>query len=78
MDKVPKEERAFMQDQKLRRKQGDKGKYQIAIVNRRQSKRDERALEKRADIDGLEPQVDEVIEDVNEDNSVGFGRYQSE
>ena len=33
VDKVPKEERAFMQDQKLRRKQGDKGKYQMSIVN---------------------------------------------
>ena len=43
VDKVPKEERAYMQDQKLRRKQGDKGKYQMSIVNRRQAKRDERA-----------------------------------
>ena len=70
VDKVPKEERAFMQDQKLRRKQGDKGKYQMSIVNRRQAKRDERALEKRGDIDSIEPQVDEVIEEVCEDNSV--------
>ena len=70
VDKVPKEERAFMQDQKLRRKQGDKGKYQMSIVNRRQAKRDERALEMRADIDGLEPQVEEVVEDVGEDDSV--------
>ena len=72
VDKVPKEERAFMQDQKLGRKQmqGDKGKYQMSIVNRRQAKRDERALEMRADIDGLEPQVEEVVEDVGEDDSV--------
>ena len=42
----------------------------MSIVNRRQAKRDERALETRADIDGLEPQVDEVIKDVVEENSV--------
>ena len=39
-------------------------------VRRRQAKRDERALEMRADIDGLEPQVEEVVEDVGEDDSV--------
>ena len=39
-------------------------------MRRRQAKRDERALEKRADIDSIEPQVDEVIEEVCEDNSV--------
>ena len=42
----------------------------MSIVNRRQAKRDERALETRADINGLDPQVDEVIEDVVEENSV--------
>ena len=62
-------ERAFMQDQKLRRKQGDRARYQMSIVNRRQAKRDERTLEKRADVDGLEPQVEEVIEDVGEEIS---------
>ena len=72
LDKVPKEERAFMQDQKLRCTQGDKGKYQMSSVNRRQAKRDERALERRVDIeiDCIEPQVEEVIEHVVEDNSV--------
>ena len=58
-----------MQDQKLCRKQGDRAKYQMSIVNRRQAKRDERTLEKRADVDGLEPQVEEVIEDVGEEIS---------
>ena len=60
LDKVPKDERAFMQDQMLRRKFGDKGKYQMSNVNRRQAKRDERALEKRTDI---EPQVEDVVDD---------------
>ena len=67
VDKVPKEEREFMQDQKLRCTLGNKGKYQMSILNRRQAKRDERALEKRAEI---EPHIEEVIEDIVEDNSV--------
>ena len=61
-----------MQDQKLRCTQGDKGKYQMSSVNRRQAKRDERVLERNVDIeiDCIEPQVEEVIEHVVEDNSV--------
>ena len=60
LDKVPKDERAFMKDQMLRCKFGDKGKYQMSNVNRRQAKRDERALEMRIDI---EPQVEDVVDD---------------
>ena len=70
VDKVPKEEREFMQDQKLRCTLGNKGKYQMSIVNNRQAKRDARALEKRAESDSLEPQIEEVIEDMVEDDSV--------
>merc|ERR1712218_8440 len=44
----------------LRCKFGDKGKYQMSSVNRRQAKRDERALEMRIDI---EPQVEDVVDD---------------
>ena len=59
-DKIPKKERAFMQDQMLRCKLGDKGKFQMSIVDNRKAKRDARALDKKADI------VEEVFEDDSE------------
>ena len=42
----------------------------MSIVNNRQAKRDARALEKRAESDSLEPQIEELIEDMVEDDSV--------
>lgn len=49
-----------MQDQMLRCKLGDKGKFQMSIVDNRKAKRDARALDKKADI------VEEVFEDDSE------------
>ena len=68
--KIPKEEREFMQDQMLRCTLGDKGKYQMSNINRRQAKRDQRNLEKRVDIDCNEAQVAEPLDEIVEDNSV--------
>ena len=68
LDKVPKEERAFKLDQRLRCTLGDEGKYQMSIVNRRQAKRDQRSLEQRNDF-VLQPLV-EVIENTVEDTQV--------
>ena len=70
VDKIPKEEREFMQDQMLRCTLGDKGKYQMSNINRRQAKRDQRNLEKRVDIDCIEAQVAETLDEIEEDNSV--------
>ena len=59
-----------MQDQMLRCTLGDKGKYQMSNINRRQAKRDQRNLEKRVDIDCNEAQVAEILDEIVEDNSV--------
>ena len=74
MDKVPKEERAFMLDQRLRCTLGAKGKYQMSIINSRQAKRDQRCLEQRNDfvMEVNENTVEDtqvVMEDINQNES---------
>ena len=69
-DKIPKKERAFMQDQMLRCKLGDKGKFQMSIVDNRKAKRDARALDKKADIvEEVFEDDSEVMEDINQSKS---------
>jgi hypothetical protein len=65
-DKVPAEERHFMADQRSRMKLGDKGKLAMARVNHFQTKRDQRTVQKRVEVD--EPNVPEENiepEDIN-------------
>ena len=74
MDKVPKEERAFMLDQRLRCTLGAKGKYQMSIIDSRQAKRDQRCLEQRNDfvMEVNENTVEDtqvVMEDINQNES---------
>ena len=69
-DKIPKEERAFMQDQMLRCKLGDKGKFQMSIVDNRKAKSGARALDKKADIvEEVFEDDSEVMEDINQSKS---------
>ena len=78
LDKIPQEERAFMQDQMLRCTLGDKGRYQMSNemmskLNRRQAKRDQRKLEKRVEPEEALTEVVEdnlvVMEDINQNES---------
>ena len=59
-----------MQDQMLRCKLGDKGKFQMSIVDNRKAKRDARALDKKADIvEEVFEDDSEVMEDINQSKS---------
>ena len=65
IDKVPPEERHFMSDQRSRCKLGDKGKLAMAGVNHVQTKRDQRTVEKRTEVD--EPNEKDILEEYAED-----------